>query len=190
MKGRSRCSQGPRGSQSQSRPLALGPGSAQLEAGPQTQRMELRAAPEGLRWDPARMCLPTAILPPPYPVLLVHLPRGWERAMISSSPRWKSSRGLLKWAAGKGHSPVGGLCLQQVRERELDGQGGASGDRVGLLDRKGQECSQMVEEGTLALEPSGQTPGLGSAPHWGGASVELFPSLGLSFLNCEMKGSV
>ena len=45
---------------------------------------------------------PTPVLLPPRPVPLMHLPRDWGRARISSNPWWKSSRGLLKRDAGKG----------------------------------------------------------------------------------------
>lgn len=65
------------------------------------------------------------------PVPPMHLPQGvGGRARMSSNPRWKSSRGLLKWAAGRGQSlrrPVCGAgegigawrCGPELREGQV-----------------------------------------------------------------------
>lgn len=117
----------------------LGPWAFSAESWAPRTVVGVLGTPEGLRCAPERTSLPT-----PSSCFLIRCLSptchgGGGRARISSNPQWKSLWGLLKWDAGKGRSPVGCACLEQVRERELGREGPRrpDGKRAGLLGREG-----------------------------------------------------
>lgn len=99
------------------------------------------ASPEGPRYYPGKD-MPAHTRPPASSSGAPRPPAtGLGRAKISSHCWWKASWGLSKWDAGKGQSPVGGVCLQQVRAPELGRTGRVPrrprGNRAGLLGQEG-----------------------------------------------------
>lgn len=89
---------------------------------------------------------------------------------------------------------MGGLCLQQVKERELGFAGRCDrrpdGSGEGLLGQEGaKDLYKWLRKWHWPWSHQARVFALVLLHTRGGVAIELFPSPGLSFLICEMRGS-